>query len=103
MVINYKLSEKKMDDRGAKSNFINKFVKAQRVDDSYWNINFPIRYTLMGFERNYQIKVLSKQIFLNKRTFYSEDSLNSNTKLNPFFVSGLIDAEGYFSVSIYKV
>jgi len=58
----------------------------------------------MGFERNYQLKIHSKQLNLIKRTFSSEGSMNSEPKfkLDPFCVSGLIDAEGSFSISIYK-
>jgi len=43
------------------------FVKEQRVDGSLCLINKHIRCTLMGFERNYQIKILSNQII----TFFS--------------------------------
>ena len=54
----------------------------------------------MGFERNYQIKVLSKQ--LNKTNFctsaYAQVQL---TKLDPWFVTGFCDGEASFSVSIY--
>jgi hypothetical protein len=53
----------------------------------------------MGFERNYQVKILSKQLNLNKRDF---STLNPQPKLNPWFVTGLIDGEGSFSISIYK-
>ena len=52
----------------------------------------------MGFERNYQIKILSKQFNLNKRNF---SSLVKNSKLNPWFVTGFCDAEASFSVTIY--
>jgi hypothetical protein len=51
----------------------------------------------VGFEINYQIKILSKQ--LNNRTF---STLNTQSKLNPFYVSGLIDTEGSFSATIYR-
>ena len=54
----------------------------------------------MGFERNYQIKVLSKQF--NKTNFctsaYAQVPL---TKLDPWFVTGFCDGEASFSVSIY--
>lgn len=50
----------------------------------------------MGFERNYQVKVLTNQL-LNK--FYS--TLNYQ-KLNPWFITGFADAEGSFIISIYK-
>ena len=59
--------ENEMGYRGSKS--VLAAVKEQRVDGS-WLLAFSIRslrYTLMGFQRNYQIKVLSKQ--LNKKFF----------------------------------
>lgn len=47
----------------------------------------------MGFERNYQVKIPSKQ--LNK---YS--TFNNSSYVNPWFWTGLIDAEGSFSIII---
>jgi len=101
-VISHKIDEKKMDNRGSKSVF-NNTVKEQRVDGSWLfnklNISIKsLRCTLMGFERNYQIKILSKQFNLNKRNF---SSLVKNSKLNPWFVTGFCDAEASFSVTIY--
>jgi hypothetical protein len=49
-----------------------KFVKEQRVDGSWYKGFFNpmyLRCTLMGFERNYQIKIPSKQ--LNIRNYSS--------------------------------
>jgi hypothetical protein len=54
----------------------------------------------MDFERSYLVKILSKQLNINN-LFFSTFSFN-NTKLNPFVVSGLIDAEGCFCSTIYK-
>lgn len=60
--------EREMGDSGSKSiidlnvpQAINKFVivKEQRVDDSYTK-DLVLRCILMGFERNYQTKALSK-------------------------------------------
>lgn len=48
----------------------------------------------MGFERSYQIKILTKQ--LNK-LYYS--TINQ-IKLDPWFLTGFTDAEGCFSISI---
>ena len=58
----------------------------------------------MGFEKNYQNKILSK---LLNRTYYSnvipaDTSQIGNMKLNPYFVSGFIDGEGSFSVTFIK-
>ena len=71
MVTSRKMNENEMEYRGSKSVSINETVKEQRVDGSWSNYllnNSILRYTLMGFERNYQIKVLSKQL-KNKTNF----------------------------------
>nr|YP_010697754.1 hypothetical protein P1R16_mgp42 [Porodaedalea niemelaei]YP_010697805.1 hypothetical protein P1S03_mgp40 [Porodaedalea chrysoloma]WCF76650.1 hypothetical protein [Porodaedalea niemelaei]WCF76721.1 LAGLIDADG homing endonuclease [Porodaedalea mongolica]WCF76766.1 hypothetical protein [Porodaedalea chrysoloma] len=65
MVTSHKMIENEMGYRGSKSALA--AVKEQRVDGS-WLLALPIRSlrcTLMGFERNYQIKVLSKQLNQN--------------------------------------
>ena len=78
-------------------------VKEQRVDGS-WLLNKlaiiirSLRYTLMGFERSYQIKIPSKQLNINKRNF---STLINHSKLNPWFVTGFSEAESSFGVSIY--
>ena len=54
----------------------------------------------MGFERNYQIKVLSKQL-KNNKNFCSSAEFQL-TKLDPWFVTGFCDGEASFSVFIYK-
>ena len=81
MVISQKIDEKKMGYRGSKSDFITKSVKEQRVDGS-WCINFVsmhLRYTLMGFERNYRIKIPSKQLNISS---FSTLSLSQKDKQN---------------------
>jgi hypothetical protein len=55
-----------------------------------------LRCTLINFERNFRINIPSKQL---NRNF---SSLNSQLKLDPYFVTELIDGEGSFIVSIYK-
>ena len=70
-VISQEMTENEMGYRGSKSVFLNSTVKEQRVDGSYCikaksNL-MQLRCTLMGFERNYQVKVLSKQ--LNNKNF----------------------------------
>jgi hypothetical protein len=68
MVIRHKMNENEMGYRGSKSKSDKGFVKEQRVDGSWCfthTLNSDrahLRYTLMGFERNYQIKILSKQL-----------------------------------------
>jgi hypothetical protein len=80
-------------------------VKEQRVDGSYCInsaqrlqsnlVGMQLRCTLMGFERNYQFKIPSNQ--LNKALFSTSIQ---DPKLNPWFVSGLKDAEGCFTITI---
>jgi hypothetical protein len=104
MVTSHKMKETEMDYRGSKSVFLLNTVKEQRVDGSWSNYllsNSLLRCTLMGFERNYQIKILSKQ--LNKTKFSSSAYVQVPvTKLEPWFVIGFCDGEASFSVSIYK-
>ena len=95
MVTSHKMNENEMGYRGSKS--ANKAVKEQRVDGSWCKKPLHLRYTLMGFERNYQFKVLSKQ--LNSKSF---STLSTRGNINPWFITGLIDAEGSFSVIIDK-
>ena len=45
----------------------------------------------MGFERNYQVKIHSKQINLSKTDNRAEGA--SSTDVSPWFTSGLIDAK----------
>ena len=70
MVTSHKMIENEMGYRGSKSVLVSSnTVKEQRVDGS-WFIKpklMNLRCTLMGFERNYQVKIPSKQ--LNVRTF----------------------------------
>ena len=47
----------------------------------------------MGCENSYPFKILSKQC--NKVPF-STVTLDSNTKLHPWFITGFTDAEGCF-------
>ena len=110
------MSESEMGNRGSKSEINNIkleneplpkiqnkqliSVKEQRVDGSWCKYPKHLRCTLMGFERNYPIKIPSKQLN-NHKLFFSTVS-ESNTKLNPYFVSGFVDAEGHFGTTIYK-
>ena len=75
-------------------------VKEQRVDGSWRNYllsNSILRCTLMGFERNYQIKIPSKQL-KNKINFCTSAEFQL-TKLDPWFVTGFCDGEASFSLS----
>jgi len=64
MVTSQEMSENEMDYRGSKSGISP--VKEQRVDGSYSGTKLVpgLRYTLMGGESRYQIKVLSKQLIV---------------------------------------
>jgi LAGLIDADG endonuclease len=53
----------------------------------------------MGCKSSYQTRIPSKLIIIGCRTF-SSSSLKP--KLNPWFVTGIIDAEGTFCTTIYK-
>lgn len=74
-----------------------------------------LRCTLTGFERNREIKILSKQI--NQKRLYSTKEapthnnlsvenlleVNKHTLLSePWFVTGFADAEGCFTITIRK-
>jgi hypothetical protein len=115
------MSESEMGYRGSKSEIMSlrklNSVKEQRVDGS-WSIKaitkkMLLRCTLMGFERNYQVKILSKQ--LNKSFFstvpeikpiqnnwFKTREADNEKELNPYFVSGFADAEASFGTTIYK-
>jgi hypothetical protein len=95
-VISQKINENLMGNRGSKSVF-NKTVKEQRVDGNWWIKPIHLRYTLMGSEKNYQIKILSK--LLNNRKF---STLSPQFKMTPWFCTGLTDSEGSFVITIYK-
>jgi len=98
-VISHKMNESEMGYRGSKSESVKDSVKEQRVDGS-WSIKAKskkmlLRCTLMGFERNYQIKIPSKQL-----NYFS--ILHSNNRINPWFVTGLADSEGTFTIILDK-
>ena len=101
MVISQKINENLMGYRGSKLN-TTLFEKEQRADGSCCIFTFfssmQLRCALMGFERNYQIKILSKQLNKNKRNY---STLVQNSKINPWFVTGFFDGEASFGVSIY--
>jgi len=105
MVTSQNMKETEMGYRGSKSEILcipipNRiYVKEKRVDGScFGSVSTPrLRCTLMDFERYYQTSIPSKQLSI--RTFYTS---NLKHKLNPWFVTGIIDAEGTFCTTIYK-
>ena len=59
----------------------------------------------MGFERNYQIKILSNQINTLRRSYTSISKnllYNLSNNLNPWYLTGFSDAESNFTVRIIK-
>nr|ATI20257.1 LAGLIDADG endonuclease [Juglanconis oblonga]ATI20411.1 LAGLIDADG endonuclease [Juglanconis oblonga] len=120
MVTNQKIIEREMGNRGSKSVVVNDYstVKEQRVDGSYIGGNSPtvlrcmrfclfatpMRANLMGFERSYQVKILSNQI--NKVRWYTSILPRKpivtpqNKTVNPWFLTGFSDAESSFSILI---
>jgi hypothetical protein len=103
MVTSQEMIENEMGNRGSKSDFFcyPKSVKEQRVDGSYCiqakSNKMQLRCTLMGFERNYLVKIPTNH--LNNRSF---STLSTQTKTNPWFLTGFSDAEASFIISIYR-
>lgn len=99
-----------MDYRGSKSftaniplNFHSVIVKEQRVDGNYIG-NPMLRCTLMGLERDYRNKILSKSLnrYYSTNIIPKDTSQKNDFQLDPNFVSGFIDGEGSFSVTFIK-
>jgi hypothetical protein len=114
-VTSHIMKETEMGYRGSKSEILsipipNRIsVKEQRVDGSYCTYikKMQLRCTLMGCKSSYQTSILSKQISI--RTFFTSclckvtsKGSSFKPKLNPWFVTGFIDAEGTFCTTIYK-
>jgi hypothetical protein len=100
MVTSQNMMETEMGYRGSKSKFVTQpdFVKEQRVDGS-WSIaknkKMLLRCTLMGFERNYLVKIPTNQLNINNRRY---STLSTQTKINPWFITGFSDAESSFII-----
>jgi len=117
IVTSQNMNESVMGYRGSKSvilNCVGIAVKEQRVYGSWCGgINLPhLRCTLTGFERNYQIKILSNQTrlsLLREFSSISSESLiknpaldKSSCPLDPWFITGFVDGEGSFIVRVRK-
>ena len=104
MVTSQEMNESEMGYRGSKSEFLMNSVKEQRVDGGYFGFYPKLRYTLMGGESRYKIKIPSKQI--NIKNYYCSNSYSnstlSKTSFNPYFVTGFSDAEASFKILILK-
>jgi len=101
-----------MGNRGSKSMILEEdiVVKEQRVDGSCIGVprflqnSLPmLRCTLMGLERDYQIRNLSKVLHKKEVRFYSTSNNKNKISLNPWFLTGFIDGEGCFRISLTKV
>jgi hypothetical protein len=58
-------------------------VKEQRVDGSSLLNYKGLRCSLMGFERNYQIRILSKVLHKKEIRFYSTSNLKNQIHISP--------------------
>jgi len=88
-------------------------VKEQRVDGS-WCINpvpknkklMHLRCTLMGFEISYQTRIPSNLINRSSIRYYSSKPVQHckkhNLTMDPWFLTGFVDAEGCFTLGISK-
>ena len=115
-VTSQNMKETEIGNRGSKSAVESNFttVKEQRVNGNMFNVlkMSNIRCTLMGFERNYQIGILSNQKIKGQYRFYTSipqvspiqvNLSNENLlKLNSWWITGFVDGEGYFTIGISK-
>lgn len=118
MVISQKIIERAIGYRGSKSDLLCKSVKEQRVDGSWyfcktltskWSNKITQKYlrcTLVGFERNSQIRIPSN---LKNRSYirdYSSKQFqqckNHGLTIDPWFLTGFVDAEGCFTLGISR-
>lgn len=93
-------------------NYKPRVVKVQRLDGGCIGLKRHatagpmLRYSLMGLERDYQVKILSNQIqFFNTRNYSTNCVLKSAervTNLNPWFVTGFCDGECCFYVGVQR-
>lgn len=111
IVTSQNMKETEIGNRGSKS-IISKniVVKEQRVNGNMFSVlkMSNIRCTLMGFERNYQIGILSNQKIKGQFRFFtsipqaSPIHVNLINKLNSGWISGFVDGEGYFTIGVSK-
>jgi len=114
-VTSHKMNENEIGYRGSKSEYKfknkpiqnkNKYsVKEQRADGSCFINNtklMKLRCALMGFERNYQLRILAKQLLNRPRSFSISNSptKGQQSSINPWFITGFTDAEGSFMITI---
>ena len=99
MVTSYDMIENEMGYCGSKSSAL-ALVKEQRVDGSCSFLVELLRYTLMAPVMGYQAEIPSNQNNVSKNVIITKrPKLN---KLDPWFITGFVDAEGYFSIELAK-
>nr|YP_010164135.1 LAGLIDADG endonuclease [Metarhizium album]QRK27500.1 LAGLIDADG endonuclease [Metarhizium album] len=98
IVTSQNMNENEMGYRGSKSNNGKSlFVKEQRVDGS-WHSNVFKVYSNGSWKR-----LSSQNPFLGNTKFVRYCSnLSTNYQLSPYTLTGLVDAEGCFRISILK-
>ena len=107
-VIRQKMLERAMEYRESKSVMSTKniTVKEQRADGHKCVNLTHLRFALMGFERNYQIRILSNYLNTWRRSYTSLSASLQNgglsDNLNPWFLTGFSDGESNFTVRIFK-
>jgi hypothetical protein len=57
----------------------------------------------MGLKRDYQIRNLSKVLHKKEVRFYSTSNNKNKISIDPWFLTGFIDGEGCFRISLTKV
>lgn len=107
-VTSQEICENKMDNRVSKPvvRLTLATVKEQRVDgNGLVGFSTSLRCTLTGFERNSDINILSNQMF---KRFYSNisinksDFINTESPVDPWFLTGFSDGEASFIIYIQK-
>ena len=91
-------------------NKVSRVVKEQRLDGGCirWIANsLMLRYSLMGLERDYQVKIPSNLIHnrLDIRSYSTDCRLIServSSNLDPWFITGFCDGESCFYVGVPK-
>jgi hypothetical protein len=97
IVISQKMNESEMEYRGSKSVIDNITVKEQRVDGSWHSNVFEV------YSNGSRKRLSSQNPFLGNIRFIRYcSSLNERNKLLSYSLTGLVDAEGCFRISILK-
>lgn len=108
--ISKKMIEREVGNHGSKSiTCLPVIVKEQRVDGNWQDCLTVscLRFTLTGFERNFQKRILSNPINRQTKRWCTSRLVQSqyedeNFILNPYFVTGFSDGKGCFFIHISK-